>query len=60
MNTIIFLNCKNYKLKNLKENFLNKTLEMNSCFSSLGKNDHVEKSPFDYLTYYIHDKITAI
>jgi hypothetical protein len=45
-----FLNCKNYKLKNLKENFLKKTLEINSCFSSLGKNDHVEKSPFDYLT----------
>ena len=34
-----FLNCKNYKLKNLKENFLKEILEINSCFSSLGKND---------------------
>ena len=34
-----FLNCKNYKLENLKENFLKEILEINSCFSSLGKND---------------------
>jgi hypothetical protein len=34
-----FLNSKNCKLKNLKENFLKEILEINSCFSSLGKND---------------------
>jgi hypothetical protein len=34
-----FLNCNNYKLKNFKENFLKEILKINSCFSSLGKNN---------------------
>ena len=34
-----FSNCENYKLKNLQDNFLREILEINSCFSSLSKNE---------------------